>query len=119
MSKQMELPHNGTPTSRAAAEAKRDAEKQRAQVLAFIKSRGQYGATDLEIQDGTGIDGDSERPRRWELASDKDGAPEIVPLMNGLRKVKRMTPSHRKAQVWVAIGIGDYVHGVTDARAKS
>lgn len=55
-------------TSRAAAaHARQTAARQRAAVYAYIVSRGPLGATDEEIQQGTGLKGDSERPRRWEL----------------------------------------------------
>ena len=125
MSKQMELPHNGTPTSRAAAESKRDAELQRAQVLAFITSQGSYGATDLEIQAATGIKGDSERPRRGELEGTDKLPTLICPLVQLGKPVTRKTPSGRQAQVYVITGLGiaQALSGVIvkawDERAKS
>lgn len=40
---------------------------QRHEVYEFIRMRGHYGATDVEIQKGLNLSGDSERPRRQEL----------------------------------------------------
>ena len=69
--------------------------KQQAAVLAFIRGRGVIGATDAEVSVGVGIPIQSVNPRRGELA--RDG--EI--FLNG---EKRLTPSGRKARVWVAAG---------------
>jgi hypothetical protein len=87
-------------TSEAAAvsvETTRDT--QRALVFAAIRQAGARGLTDDEIQAALGLDGSSERPRRWELwklqriaiAKDADGV-----------AVKRITRTHRRAVVWVA-----------------
>ncbi len=42
----------------------------RLRVFGFIRDRGEYGATDLEMQTELGLTGDSQRPRRWELWKD-------------------------------------------------
>lgn len=87
------LPHNGTATSVAAADMKQDrgtAQLDRLRVLAFIRERGERGATDEEMQIGIPLAGNTQRPRRWELAMDgtiyKDGT--------------RSTTSGGKAAIW-------------------
>lgn len=40
---------------------------QRRRVLDFIARRGRLGATDLEVQEALGMNGNTERPRRVEL----------------------------------------------------
>ena len=125
MSKQMELPHNGTPTSRAAAEAKRDAASDEARVLLWlyeVRIGGFSGATDEEMQKGMGMRGDTQRPRRVKLverghvarAVEHDGKPYTV-----------KTTSGRQAQVWTITGEGvarvlaEVITGAWDERAKS
>lgn len=87
-------PHNGTALSRLAAELMQPhAARQRERVMEFIVSAGDRGATDEEIQDGLGLSGNSERPRRTRLVE--------------LGRVKdsgnmRMTRSGRPATVWMA-----------------
>ena len=55
-------------TSRAAAEAiEPDTSTLRGQVLAYIRQRGRYGATDDEIQVALDMNPSTERPRRIEL----------------------------------------------------
>jgi len=84
-------------TSTAAADPD-TRETQRAQVLEVIHGAGVRGATDDEIQIALGLDGSSERPRRWELwkrdriqvLRDTHGAP-----------VTRRTRSARRAVVWI------------------
>ena len=99
-----ELPVSGrTPetreTSAAAAAAVEDVATQRSKVLATIWAAGTDGLTDEEIQARLGLDGNSARPRRWELwqlnliAVRKDAAG--VP-------VRRRTHTGRAAVVWVA-----------------
>ena len=81
-------------TSRAAAaNIAPEAGTLRAKVLAFIVTAGENGATDQEIQDGLGMDGNTERPRRREL--EKGGF--IVD--SGRTRVCR---SKQAAVVWVA-----------------
>ena len=64
------LPHNGTPTSVAAAKTKRGsgtAEKDRARLYSLIL-HAPDGLTRKELERITGMSGDSLRPRLWELA---------------------------------------------------
>lgn len=64
-------PHNGTPTSIAAADSiTESADTLRARVLAYVVSRGAMGATREEIEVGTGIGGNTVRPRVRELIRD-------------------------------------------------
>lgn len=59
-------PHNGTETSREAAESvKPTAAQQREVVYRWICDN--WPCTLQAIEDGTGIEGNSVRPRRWEL----------------------------------------------------
>ncbi len=61
-------PDSGSDTSREAAEQIAPvAGALAAQVLVFVVQAGENGATDHEIQQGLGMSGDTERPRRWEL----------------------------------------------------
>jgi len=87
-------PHSGGSTSHAAAgEIRSDAGRLRQAVWAFIRARGDHGATDSEIQTDLQLAGDTQRPRRWELQR----AGLIVD--SGQR---RRTPTGRKAVVWIA-----------------
>ena len=87
------IPHNGTPTSRIAAQqAKAFAASQQQQVFAFIEQAGEHGATDQEIETALGIAGNSVRPRRRKLVE--------------LGRVKasgdlRLTHSNSPAVVWI------------------
>ena len=64
-------PHNGTETSKAAAEAiALISGDQRRKVYDFIKSRGEEGATRKEIERGVGITTQSACPRMDELKRD-------------------------------------------------
>ncbi len=86
-------------TSREAAEHTADPATQRAHVLATIRAAGARGCTDDEVQSALGLDGSSERPRRWELwhlgqiatLRDEHGHP-----------IRRLTRTNRRAVVWVA-----------------
>lgn len=81
-------------TSRAAAlSMKPRAGNLRALVLAFIRSRGEGGATDEEIQEALAMPASTQRPRRIELVS---GA---LVVDSGLT---RPTRSGRQATVWRA-----------------
>ena len=84
-------PHVQTDTSICAAlEAPTNL---RQKVFEHIKSAGEYGRTDLEMEDLLGMIGSTVRPRRRELfliGKVKD---------SGLR---RKTPSGRYAIVWIA-----------------
>lgn len=79
-------------TSRQAAQSQKGkAAEDRRRILNFIKSQGDHGATDLEIQQALHLEGSTERPRRVELF-----AAELI-RTDGTRP----TPSGRNAAVWV------------------
>lgn len=63
--------HNGTPTSKAAAESMSPvtAKTIRNAILAYIQVCGENGATRDEIERYMGIDGNTVRPRVAELLS--------------------------------------------------
>lgn len=87
-------PSSGPKTSKQAAERiSGSAASLRRKVLEFIRTRGARGATDSEIQDCLEMDGDTERPRRWELRK----AGLIVD--SGIR---RETKTGRASIVWRA-----------------
>ena len=89
-------------TSEAAAERVTDKDTQRAEVLEAIRAAGARGMTDDELQIALGLEGNSERPRRWELwkrdaitiRRDAEGAP-----------VRRLTRTQRHAVVWVEVDV--------------
>lgn len=86
-------PGNAAETQRAAAVMAYPASgTQRAKVLDFIDSSGEYGATDEEIQVFLGMNPSTQRPRRVELV--EGGWIED----SGRR---RKTRSRRDAVVWV------------------
>ena len=72
--KRQGAPHNGTPTSieaaRHIARSPNRSEQARRDILEFIRSRGEFGATDKEIQNKFHFDGSFERPRRVELVEE-------------------------------------------------
>lgn len=83
-----------SPTSVAAAERiEPDAATLRAAVLAFIRGRGDHGATDEEVQDGLVMNPSTERPRRREL--------QQAGMVRDSGRT-RLTRSNRKAVVWMA-----------------
>jgi hypothetical protein len=85
-------PHS--PTSQAAATAIRpDANRLRAAVLEFLRTRGADGATDEDGIEGTGIGPSTFRPRRVELV-------ELAMVKDS--GTKRRTKSGRLAAVWIA-----------------
>lgn len=87
-------PHNGTPTSQAAAEAiKPNAGTLRAMVLEYLESCGERGATDEEMQRALQLPGNTQRPRRQEL--------EKMGLIRATERT-RLTTSNRQAVVWEA-----------------
>ena|SRR5436190_5977680 len=88
-------------TSAAAAVSVEDGkDSQRALVFSTIRSAGSSGHTDDELQDVLGLDGSSERPRRWELW--KLGLIDILRDDQGAA-VRRQTRTNRRAIVWVAM----------------
>jgi hypothetical protein len=87
-------------TSEAAAVSVIDLkDTQRAAVYETIVAAKCEGCTDQDIQDQLGIDGNSERPRRWELW--KLGWIRVREDANG-QAVRRRTRTRRLAVVWVA-----------------
>jgi len=79
--------HNGTLTSRAAAETVRPCvNSQAARVWGFIESQGERGATDKEIQAGLQLDGNSQRPRRVWLMRNGFVKPKGAPCERGVRE---------------------------------
>lgn len=91
----MDAPHNGTATSRAAADqAELFSMTLREKVFREIKNAGDRGLTDHEIQARLELSGDTERPRRYELH--KMGLIKAAPDT-------RRAPSGRNATVWVAL----------------
>lgn len=96
-----ELPHNHTPTSVAAARSMRYlAGSQLDRILKFVRDRGQHGATNEEIAEGTGIKLQSvcARARALELAG------KVIDS-----KRQRNTTSGHPAKIWVAAGQGSAV----------
>ena len=85
---------NGAPeTSRIAADQiAGHAVALRVAVLNVIRERGEYGATDQEIQTILSLSSDTEVPRRWELAN-------VGAVVASGRQ--RKTRSNRPAIVWV------------------
>jgi hypothetical protein len=59
-------PHNGTRTSEAAARSLSNTAQQLAAIHALVLSR-MDGLTRQEIEDATGLGGDTARPRIWSL----------------------------------------------------
>ncbi len=79
---------------------RRKAEDDRAMILACIKSRRSKGCTDREIQDELGMSGDTERPRRNELAGNgrTSGAHKFWPI-----HIKQSGERRNGGAVWVAM----------------
>ena len=87
------LPHNGTVTSKLAAQSMRSsAGAQQRRVLECLQQAGDAGMTDEEIQNALDLSGNSERPRRRKLV-------EIGLVKDG--GVMRKTGSNYAATVWV------------------
>lgn len=82
-------------TSRGAADSfAGKAANAREQVLAFLRRRGEEGATDEEMQDGLGMGQNTQRPRRVELVR--------AGLVTGSADT-RETKAGRAATVWKAV----------------
>ncbi len=85
-------PHNGTETSRAAADRIRSsAPNMRTAILRHLSERGQAGATDEELQTTLGLRVQTETPRRGELVK--------LGLVRDSGR-RRPTISGRQAIVW-------------------
>lgn len=90
------LPFTGTSaattaTSQGAARKVRTADTDRRRILQFIRDR-EHGATDDEMQQALEMAGDSQRPRRIELA--RAGCIEVREGMT------RATRTGRPAVIW-------------------
>ena len=87
-------PHNGSPTSVEAANswAPENLNRLRKATWDYLVERGEYGATDQEMQAYLDLPNQSQTPRRWELV--RAGL-----VMNSGRR--RKTLSGRSAIVWV------------------
>lgn len=87
------MPHNGTPTSKIAAQSMRSsAGAQQQRVLDCLQQAGDAGLTDEELQAALDLSGNSERPRRRklvELGLVKDSG------------TMRLTHSKSSAVVWI------------------
>lgn len=84
----------GSETSKAAAEeVHRIRPGQQRVIFDYVEARGAVGATDQEIEIGTGLNSSSVRPRRGELAA--SGFLSAAPFT-------RPTTSGYKAVVWWA-----------------
>lgn len=89
------LPHNGTLTSRIAAQSMRcSAGAQQQRVLECLQQAGDAGLTDEEIQRGLDLSGNSERPRRAKLV-------ELGLVRN--TGLMRKTNSGHAAVVWAVV----------------
>lgn len=89
------VPHNGTPTSRAAAKSvEGQVEYDRRMILQALQRAKSYGATDDELQELLSMSGNTERPRRGELV--KQGLVAHSGFV-------RTTHSGRSAAVWIAV----------------
>lgn len=89
-----EPPAQNVDTSLAAADRIKKLPKTKfseAAILKWLTERAGYGATDDEIKDFFGFDGDYERPRRWSLV--KQGLIQKTAL-------RRMTKDGNPAVVW-------------------
>ena len=91
--KPVTAPHSDDDTSKeAAVSMRRDVLALRALVFDRIAQSGDKGMTDEEIARALGLEGNTARPRRWELAN-----------MGRIEKSgeKRKTSRGRRAVVWV------------------
>lgn len=87
-------PSNGTPTSNAAAaNVAPRTPSQRMRIMDYLQTRGIDGATDQEIADALGLDLNTVRPRRGELA-------EMGAIFKS--EATRPTKTGNAAAVWVA-----------------
>jgi predicted ArsR family transcriptional regulator len=90
----MDLPHNGTATSAAAAESMRSSAATIAQrIHDFLLTRGEAGATADQIEQALGLSGNTVRPRLVEMREDG----RVVDS-----RLIRRTRAGRAAKVWQA-----------------
>ena len=91
-------PDTWATSAGAAISIDESKETQRGRVFEAIHRAGRAGLTDDELQEALGLDGSSERPRRWELQK----LDRIVMLRDREgRVVRRLTRTNRRAVVWV------------------
>lgn len=89
------LPHNGTLTSKIAAQSMRSsAGAQQQRVLECLQQAGDAGLTDEELQAALDLSGNSERPRRRKLVE-----LGLVKDSGTMRK----TGSNHAAVVWCVV----------------
>lgn len=79
------------PSVEAAEAIRPSTNRLRQRVLEYIEACGPAGATDEECQEALGMNGSTQRPRRWELAKAR------LITQSGTRRTK----SGRAATVWV------------------
>lgn len=84
----------GETSEEAAERIEPSVETLRGKVLRFVRSCGDNGATDEEVQDALSMNPSTERPRRIEL--------ERLGFVQDSGKI-RLTRSNRKAVVWKSI----------------
>lgn len=89
----LRAPHSNETTSKQAAESLKvdQLSKLEFRVWYFVSTQGEYGATDQEIERGTGLGGNTVRPRRRTL---------IMRRMLKDSGKTRKTHSGRSAIVW-------------------
>lgn len=92
----LSLPFTGTSeatraTSQDAARKVSNCDADRRRLLAYIRDR-EHGATDDEMQQALGMAGDSQRPRRIELAR--------AGCIEGREGMTRATRAGRPAVIW-------------------
>lgn len=98
----IDLPHNGSDTSRAAAESMvPHAPHLRDQVYAFIRAQGVKGATIDEVSVGMGLKTATVCPRFHELKG--GNAAKTYPVRIVKNGMKRETSSGRSAFCWIAV----------------
>jgi hypothetical protein len=93
-------PETHATSTAAAISVLESKDTQREHVHQAIAASGGAGRSDFEVQDLLGLDGNTERPRRWELW--KQGRIRILRDPEG-NAVKRLTPTGRRAVVWVTV----------------
>lgn len=87
-------PSNKTNTSQAAARnVAGKCEQARRDILAWLAERGDYGATDQEMQAHFGWSPDFQRPRRWELYR--------LYMIRLSGEKRTLADTGNKARVWV------------------
>jgi hypothetical protein len=91
-------PETWQTSASAAMSIEETKETQRERVFEQIHRAGRAGRTDDELQAALGLDGSSERPRRWELWK-----LDRIAILRGPdgQAIRRMTRTQRRAVVWI------------------